>query len=181
MLEKIVSGGQTGVDRGALDAALEAEFPAGGWCPADRTGEDGPIPACYPVTPLPRGGYRERTLRNVQDSNGTAILAPGVLSGGTLLTHALCQEHGRPVHVVDALQLTEEEAADGLARFVAAHGISTLNVAGPRASGWPAGQAYARTTLTVLLKEGCRPGLTADREGRVPPAMISPGSRRPGR
>lgn len=56
MLEKIISGGQTGVDRGALDAALEAGFPCGGWCPADRAAEDASIPSRYPVVPLPRGG-----------------------------------------------------------------------------------------------------------------------------
>jgi hypothetical protein len=71
-LAKIVSGGQTGVDGGVLDAALAAEFPCGGWFPADRSAEDGPIPARYPLTPLARGGYRERTRQNVLDSGGTA-------------------------------------------------------------------------------------------------------------
>jgi Circularly permutated YpsA SLOG family len=59
---KIVSGGQTGVDRGALDAALAVGFACGGWCPGDRMAEDGPIPEKYPLMPLPNGGYRERTL-----------------------------------------------------------------------------------------------------------------------
>lgn len=86
-LIKIVSGGQTGVDRGALDAALAAGFPCGGWCPGDRAAEDGPIPERYPMSSLPvlchtdvgtarpvGGQYRQRTLKNVQDSEGTAIL-----------------------------------------------------------------------------------------------------------
>jgi hypothetical protein len=67
-LTKIVSGGQSGVDRGALDAALAAGFPCGGWCPADRCAEDGPIPARYPLNSLARGGYRERARQNVLDS-----------------------------------------------------------------------------------------------------------------
>lgn len=72
-LQKIISGGQTGADRGALDAALEARVPCGGWCPADRSAEDGSIPDRYPLTPLPVGGYRARTLKNVEDSDGTVI------------------------------------------------------------------------------------------------------------
>ena len=65
-LTRIVSGGQTGVDRGALDAALAAGFPCGGWCPADRAAEDGAIPVRYPLTPLARGGYRERTRQGAR-------------------------------------------------------------------------------------------------------------------
>lgn len=73
-LEKIVSGGQTGVDRGALDASLKSNFPCGGWCPGDRSAEDGTIPERYPLTPLPGGGFRQRTRQNVADSDGTLIL-----------------------------------------------------------------------------------------------------------
>jgi hypothetical protein len=73
-LEKIISGGQTGVDRGALDAALEASFPCGGWCPKGRKAEDGPIPARYPLKEMDGPAYRLRTERNVRDSDGTLIL-----------------------------------------------------------------------------------------------------------
>jgi hypothetical protein len=69
-LLKVISGGQTGVDRGALDAALAAHFPCGGWCPADRKAEDGEVPEEYPVTPLRHGGYRARTRKNVEESDG---------------------------------------------------------------------------------------------------------------
>src|SRR5579862_7217711 len=84
LLRKIVTGGQTGVDRGALDAALASQFPCGGWCPADRSAEDGVIPATYPLTPLPGGGLRERTRQNVIDSDGTLIVCDGTLTGGEL-------------------------------------------------------------------------------------------------
>jgi hypothetical protein len=150
-LGKIVSGGQTGVDRGALDAALAVRFPAGGWCPSDRAAEDGEIPARYPLSRLDRGGYRARTLRNVQDSDGTAILAPGRPSGGTRLTLTFCRQHEKPLIVLDALQLSEEEAALELIRFIDENHVRTLNVAGPRASHWSSGHTYARDTITALL------------------------------
>ena len=81
LLTKIVSGGQTGVDRGALDAALAVGFPCGGWAPGNRMAEDGIIPKKYRLMVLPKGGYRERTRRNVVDSDGTAILFYETLKG----------------------------------------------------------------------------------------------------
>jgi hypothetical protein len=151
-LEKIISGGQTGVDRGALDAALELGFPCGGWCPADRRAEDGVIPPAYPLTALPTAGYPERTRQNVCDSDGTVILAPRRLTGGTRLTQTICRELHRPCGVIDASSTSAEDAAAGIARFVQIHGIRTLNVAGPRASGWPLGDRYARLTILGLLR-----------------------------
>src|ERR1017187_5269325 len=120
-LTRIVSGGQTGVDRGALDAALAAGFPCGGWCPADCAAEDGPIPARYPLTPLARGGYRERTRKNVLDSDGTAILFHGVLGGGTLLTLNLCKREGKPHVVINASKIIESDAGTENARFIREH------------------------------------------------------------
>ena len=151
-LIKIVSGGQTGVDRGALDAALAGEFPCGGWCPADRAAEDGPVPTRYPLTPMARGGYRERTRQNVLDSDGTAILFHGVLGGGTLLTLNLCKREGKPHLVIDASKASESEAAVEIARFVGEHNIRALNVAGPRASGWRQGHGFAVGTVAELIK-----------------------------
>jgi hypothetical protein len=151
-LAKIVSGGQTGIDRGALDAALAAEFPCGGWCPSDRAAEDGPIASRYPLTPMARGGYRERTRQNVLDSDGTAILFYAVLGGGTLLTLNLCKREGKPHVVIDASKTSEPEAAAEIARFVSEHDIHVLNVAGPRASGWRQGHGFALKTVEELLK-----------------------------
>src|ERR1700681_4401528 len=154
-LGKVVSGGQTGVDRGALDAALAAQFPCGGWCPADRAAEDGLIPAQYPLTPLARGGYRERTRQNVLDSDGTAILFHGVLGGGTLLTLELCKREGKPHVVIDASKTSASEAADEIARFVEEHEIRVLNVAGPRTSGWKEGHAFTVAAVGDVIAK-CR-------------------------
>ena len=151
-LTKIVSGGQTGVDRGALDAALDAGFPCGGWLPARRITEDGPLPARYPLTELPGSDYEERTLQNVVDSDGTAILYLGALEGGTGLTCDNCLANGRPHELIEARAAPPAEAARRLAAFVERHGISVLNVAGPRASKWPGAYDYARDTIGRLLQ-----------------------------
>jgi hypothetical protein len=151
-LTKIVSGGQTGVDRGALDAALAAGFACGGWCPADRSAEDGPIPQQYPLTPLPGGGYRERTRRNVVDSDGTAILFYGSLTGGTKLTRDICVREKKPFVVLDAKQSTESHAADAIVHFLKENEIAVLNVAGPRLSGWPEGHGFALRVIGKVIE-----------------------------
>jgi Circularly permutated YpsA SLOG family len=216
-LRKIVSGGQTGVDRGALDAALVAGFSCGGWCPADRAAEDGVIPDRYPLTHLPvefaagrrprapvrESGclfdetkdlaepseklvmddgaeptsdgqrdvirtvrpdeeqsptarqvaeqYRARTLKNVQDSDGTVILYSETLSGGTLLTQKLCMRERKPFIALDANEMTKLRAADAVVRFVEEHGIGVLNVAGPRLSGWAKGYGFALQVMGIVI------------------------------
>ncbi len=148
---KIVSGGQTGVDRGALDAALTAGAEAGGWCPQGRLAENGPIPACYPLRELPGGDYLARTRRNVQDSDATLIIGFGPLTGGTARTLEFCRLEGRPWLVIDAAQTPVEEALGPLLEFIDRHRVRVLNVAGPRASGEPRAHAYARSLITALL------------------------------
>ncbi len=142
-LSKIVSGGQTGVDRGALDAALAAGFPCGGWCPADRRAEYGPIPQRYPLTPLSGAGYSQRTRQNVIGSDGTVILFYESLRGGTKLTRDSCVREKKPFVVLDAKLISESAAAAAIVRFVEENEIQVLNVAGPRLSGWPQGHAFA--------------------------------------
>ncbi len=148
MLTKIASGGQTGVDRGALDAALGAGFPCGGWAPGDRMAEDGVIPQRYPLMPLPKGGYRQRTRLNVVDSDGTVNLFYETLKGGTRLTRNLCALEKKPYIIIDARQIAEPAAAaEVVFKFVEEHEIQVLNVAGPRLSGWAEGYGF---TLRVI-------------------------------
>lgn len=144
MLKKIVSGGQTGVDRAALDAALAANFPCGGWAPGDRMAEDGIIPERYPLIVLPNGSNRQRTRLNVVDSDGTAVLYYESLKGGTRLTRNLCALLKRPYILINARETPDPiVAAERIVKFIEYDGIEVLNVAGPRLSGWAGGYAYS--------------------------------------
>jgi len=157
-LSKIISGGQTGVDRGALDAAINLNFPAGGWCPADRRAEDGVIPDQYPVSPLPGAGYSQRTYRNVLDSDATLIIfnarltTRGRLAGGTLLTYKTCRKSKKPYCVIDAGSTLVPRATEQVLEFLAKHSVAILNVAGPRRSGWSHGHNYSVITLTEVIR-----------------------------
>jgi len=148
---KIVSGGQTGVDRAALDAALERKFDVGGWCPEGRLSEDGTIPERYPVKELPKSGYRRRTKQNVVDSDGTVIIYFGRPSGGTAQTIKFCISEGRPYLLIDACQVSIGNASRRIADFIEHNAISVLNVAGPRASGEPRAYDYAKRAIDQVL------------------------------
>ncbi len=148
---KIISGGQTGVDRGALDAALRHGIESGGWCPTGRLDESGRIPDRYPVKELENGGSTKRTLQNVKDSDGTIIIYPGKLSGGTEQTLHFCVEQRRPHELIDASNISTEKAAQLIADFVCENNIEILNVAGPRQSEWPEGYGYAAQVLDIFL------------------------------
>jgi len=129
MVEKIISGGQTGVDRAALDVAVELEIPCGGWCPKGRRAEDGVIPDQYPLEETSSAEYPLRTGLNVQDSDGTLILTCGSPRGGTALTIKLAQKHRKPYLMVD---LSAEEDVSRIQGWVKKSKIRILNVAGPR-------------------------------------------------
>jgi len=153
-LKRIVSGGQTGVDRGALDAALGEDFPCGGWVPGDRMAEDGVISDRYPLTPLPNGNYQQRTRLNVVDSDGTDILYEGFLGGGARLTRDLCELLNRPCILINAREAPGPiEVAEVILKFIEDNNIGTLNVAGPRASGWAAGHTFARAVIAEVIKQ----------------------------
>jgi len=148
---KIISGGQTGVDRAALDVALKSGIECGGWCPTGRLDEFRRIPNQYPLQELEVGGFTERTLQNVKDSDGTVIIYPGKLSGGTDQTVRFCVEQQRPRELIDASKVSAEDAATLISDFVRKHKIEILNVAGPRQSEWPEGYDYASRVLEIFL------------------------------
>jgi Circularly permutated YpsA SLOG family len=151
---KIISGGQTGVDRAALDVAPKHGIESGGWCPTGRLDEFGRIPDRYPLRELESGGFTERTLQNIKDSDGTVIIYPGKLSGGTEQTVHFCAEQRRPHELIDSSNVSTEKAAQLIADFVRENKIDDLNVAGPRASEWPEGYDYAFRALDIFLT-GC--------------------------
>ncbi len=150
-LTRIVSGGQTGVDRAALDAALAVEFPCGGWCPPGRLAEDGRIPDRYPVIELVRGHYRQRTIQNILDSDGTLILYFGRLDGGTEQTVLHCIKKQRAYQLIDAVEVSIPRSVELVTSFVAENGISLLNVAGPRLSKAPHAHSYGFGVVIRLL------------------------------
>jgi hypothetical protein len=148
LLERVVSGGQTGVDRAALDVALALGIPCGGWCPRERRAEDGPIPGRYPLRETPSGEYPQRTEWNVRDSEGTLALTRGRPRGGTALTLALARSLGRPSLHVDLAQGGDPEPVRS---WIRAERIRVLNVAGPRESDTPGIYAAAAAFLGALL------------------------------
>jgi hypothetical protein len=147
-LRRIVSGGQTGADRAALDAALALGAECGGWCPAGRRAEDGPIPMRYPLRETATADYDERTRLNVLDSEATLILAFRQLRGGTALTREVAHRLGRPFLVLDP---RGPDATDQVVRWLREQSVETLNVAGPRESEEPGMYAAALTLLTAVL------------------------------
>lgn len=149
---KIISGGQTGVDRSALDAALDNHFPCGGWCPAGRAAEDGPIPEKYPLLELSDGGYQERTIKNIEESNATVIIYFHILEGGTKQTFLHCIRRKKPYQLINATEITTVQATVLIAEFVTLHKIADLNIAGPRLSEAPMAHAYAYACITRLLQ-----------------------------
>ncbi len=146
---KIVSGGQTGVDRAALDVALSLGLACGGWCPLGRRAEDGPIPERHPVTETGSLKYEKRTRLNVRDSDGTLVICGGKPTGGTALTVCAVKGLRRPVLVIDP------DNSDSLTAFgdwVEAEAITVLNVAGPRESTEPG--IYARAQAFLVKVHG---------------------------
>lgn len=154
MLERILSGGQTGVDRGALDAALDARFPCGGWCPRGRRAEDGRIPDRYPLRETSSPRYIVRTGRNVERSDGTLVLAWGAPSGGTLAAVDTAGRLGKPCLVLDMSWLDDDSAASRARAWIEAEGLAALDVAGPRASGQADAYDRARRVVGLVLETG---------------------------
>jgi hypothetical protein len=149
MVEKIVPGGQTGVDRAALDVALELGIPCGGWCPNGRRAEDGRIDDRYPLRETPSTDYRVRTRLNVEQSEGTLVITRGPVTGGPALTIKLAREKGTPLLIIDLNQNPDPSTEQ---KWFKGEGIRILNVAGPRESKMPGLHAHVVEFLRAVLK-----------------------------
>jgi len=150
-IEKIISGGQTGVDRAALDWAINVGVQHGGWCPKGRLAEDGRIPSYYDLTETPSDDYAIRTEWNVRDSDATIIMSLHCsLSGGTELTQMLAVALGKPwMHVVADSGI--DQATKQVRDFLSEYSVKSLNVAGPRESEEPGVGRFAMDILSRLL------------------------------
>jgi hypothetical protein len=134
VIEKIVSGGQTGADRAALDAAIALGVPHGGWLPKGRIAEDGPLPDSYALQEMPSADYRDRTVQNVIDSDGTLIISRGALTGGSATTLTAAKDNKKPSLHIDLNVTPAFSALSEIVDWLIANRIAVLNVAGPRAS-----------------------------------------------
>jgi hypothetical protein len=149
LLKKIISGGQTGVDRGALDAAIALCIEHGGWCPLGRLAEDGRIPDCYQLRETDSPDYPVRTERNVLDSDATLILYRDQLSGGTLLTLRLAEQHCKPCLAVN---LDSPSSLLEIRQWLDEQHVKVLNIAGPRESQCPGIEQRAREFIVKLFE-----------------------------
>jgi hypothetical protein len=147
-LKKIISGGQTGVDRAALDVAIAFDIPHGGWCPRGRKAEDGRLDEQYALEETPSENYKVRTAWNVRDSEGTLVLVQSEPTGGTAFTIAMARKFKKPYLVFDLL----EDHIDTALIWLENNKIEVLNVAGPRASQNPGIYQAAREMLSDLTK-----------------------------
>jgi hypothetical protein len=152
LIEKFVSGGQTGADRAALDFAIEHGIPHGGWCPKGRKAEDGSIDWRYDLKETPSADNTQRTEWNVRDSDGTVIFSFGpTLIGGSKEAAEFAQKHRKPcLHLSAALH--GDRAPEVLRRFIEEHHIKTLNVAGPRASKEPMVGEVVKAVLGAVME-----------------------------
>lgn len=145
---RIISGGQTGVDRAALDVALALGIPCGGWCPKGRRAEDGPIDPRYPLRETSGSDPGERTRRNVAEADATLIVARQPLAGGTAVTHDCAEKLGKVLLVIEPCAADAARAA--VAGWLAKHAPQVLNVAGPRESESPGIYRESKAFLTKL-------------------------------
>lgn len=153
MLKRIISGGQTGVDRAALDTAMRLGIAHGGWVPKGRLAEDGTVPAHYHLWEMPTEDYPARTEKNVEESDGTLLISRGSPTGGTDYTRKMALMHGKQLlHIDLTLGQKASDAGSIIASWIEMNRIETLNVAGPRASHDPAIYTDTINILTHALR-----------------------------
>ncbi|HYE31151.1 MAG TPA: putative molybdenum carrier protein [Methylomirabilota bacterium] len=148
----IISGGQTGADRAALDWAMEHGIPVSGWCPKYRLAEDGCVPAKYPLKEMDSPSYSERTEQNVRDSDATLLISLSPeLTGGSKMTLQFAKQWSKPV-----LHVSKADLFPGvlLREFLRSNKARRLNVAGPRASTEPQVARFVQEVLDALLNAG---------------------------
>ena len=136
---RMVTGGQTGVDRAMLDFCLDHGISCGGWCPQNRKAEDGTIDLKYPVKELPKASYRKRTAANVKESDATVIIYHNEMDGGTLKSFEFAQKEKRPFLLLDMSVMDPFQASGKLQKFIQRYHPEILNFSGPRHSEWPEG------------------------------------------
>ena len=151
-LKKIISGGQTGADRAALDVAIELGFEHGGALPKGRRAEDGVLDSKYLLEEMETVSYPKRTEKNVMDGDGTVLFSHGPLQGGSLLTAKLAHKHLKPMLYLDLTKVQPEQAVSAVADFLEREKIVVLNVAGPRASGDSEIYGAVREILKLVLQ-----------------------------
>ena len=147
MIKRIVSGGQTGVDRASLDVAIKLGIDHGGWIPRGRLTESGALPQKYHLTETSSSQYSVRTEKNVVAAEGTLIISHGPLTGGSGYTREMAVKHGRPWLHMDLNQMAAFHAATAINNWILQKEIEILNVAGPRASEDP---GIYQDTLNIL-------------------------------
>ncbi len=151
ILKKIISGGQTGADRAALDVAIKFNIDHGGWIPAGRRTEDGALSDKYMLMEMDTKSYPKRTEKNIREADGTLIVSRGRLAGGSLLTWEIASKLEKPCFHIDLLSFDEFEAAIALHGFIHDYYLEVLNVAGPRASHDPGIYRSVKDILETLM------------------------------
>lgn len=149
MIEKVVSGGQTGADRAALDAAMACGIACGGWCPAGRHADDGVIPERYPLQETADMDHTVRTENNVRDSDGTLVFYRGALQGGTAYAVLMARHLGRPVLAVN---LDEPFSVADIVAWIERSGIRVIHIGGQRESSSPGIYAAVRRCVAEILQ-----------------------------
>jgi len=178
---KIISGGQTGADRAALDVAIKLGIPHGGWIPKGRKAEDGTLPEIYRIKEMPTTSYPKRTEQNVIDSDGTLIIARGKLTGGSDYTRKMTLRHHKQLLGIDLNLNSHFDAASLIVSWIKLQRVQVLNVAGPRASKDP--KIYSdvmrilEQTIQILIdedkKSGVDFGIDTKRKPSKPPKTVN--------